>query len=138
MDRMDWCEYWEMLDLSILMGESVFKWMSCKEYFALDKDIGDYSNQGTRKVYDYQLHLLALKLCRRQQRTSTLHSPAFQWEVLQTRFDITIMDSYQGYGTQQSNTEDFHGCEHKVKTIIVNHLKDIKASNTVKWCKQRH
>lgn len=66
----------------------VFKWMSCKEYFALDKDVGDYSNQGTRKVYDYQLGLLALKLCRRQQRTSTLHSPAFQWEVLQTRFDI--------------------------------------------------
>lgn len=31
-----------MLDLYILMGELIFKYMLHKEYFAPDKDVGDY------------------------------------------------------------------------------------------------
>lgn len=54
-----------MLDLYILMGELIFKYMLRKEYFAPDKDVGDYSNLGyPQSVW---LALLALELCSRQQ-----------------------------------------------------------------------
>lgn len=35
-----------MLDLYILMEELIFKYMPHEEYFAPDKDVGDYSNFG--------------------------------------------------------------------------------------------
>lgn len=81
---LDWCAYWEMLHLSILVGRvslqvNVFQRVFCTRQGCWRL----IQAQGTRKVwYGYQLGLLALRL------GSTLHSPAFQWKVLQTRFDI--------------------------------------------------
>lgn len=143
-DSMDWYQYWEVLDLYILMGELIFKYMLRKEYSVLDKDVGDCSNQGTRKVYEYQLGLLALKLCRRQQSQMNQDLHATQTAQLSSgRFSRPALiyysfDILQGYDVQLSNTKVFHGYKHKVKTIIIGHLKDIEVLSTVKRCKQRH
>lgn len=134
-DRMDWCEYWEILDLYILMGEPVFKWMFCK--FAPDKDVGDCSHPGHQE--SVWLPAGSVSSPTMQKATKDLHTTQTA-QLSSGRFSrpALIYCSYQGYGTQQSNSEAFHECKHEVKAIIVDHLKDTKVLNTVKWYKQRH
>lgn len=43
-----------------------------------------------------------------------------------------IYYTYQGYDVQLNNTKDFHGCKHKVKTIVIDHLNYTKVLSVVK------
>lgn len=109
--------------------------MLCKEYFPLDKDVGDFKPRVPGKVYDYQLGLLALKLCRRQQSQMNQDLHATQTAQLSSgRFSrpALIYYSCHRYDVQLSNTKVFHGYKHKGKTIIIDHLKDIEVLGTVK------